>query len=312
MTLHIDSIKFLANILNQNIFDEKEFNKFIRTKGTKGFLEHQKSIDSRMNIKSIKEELTKVVLDKNYKDKYEFHLIKKNINQLNDDIQYIKENEKQIITKALKEVYKIVPKDMAVKSNVYLYGGGIDGGFTINRKKIFINYGKYIGLGEEFIKILSHEIYHSRDIPMKNRLIFLLKMVLKINPLTYKIIGKAMEEGIASLVQHGGKLKIDDPTGTLTSRNLILFKEEFDPLNRILLDIKYNRHDYKKVSKLNIYVIGYHIVSIIYNTEGVLILDDWTVNLKYKRIIKKYIEVCSTKGIPSGFIEEVQEWIINQ
>ena len=312
MGFQLDSIKFLASILQQDTFNKKEFNKFIKTKGTKGFLAHQKRINSKINIKSMEEELRKVVLDKDYKDIYEFYLIKQNINQINEDIKYIKKNEKQIIDQALKEVYKIIPKDISVRFNVYFYSGGIDGGFTVNRKKIFINYGKYIGLREEFIKILSHEIYHSRNIPLKNRLIFLFKMILKGNPLTYEIVGKIMEEGIASLIQHSGKLRMDDPTGTLTKRNLILVKEEFDLLNCILLDIKYNRYDYKKISKLNIYVIGYYIISSIYNTEGVLALDDWTVNLKYKRIIKKYIEICNANRISSGFTDEILEWIITQ
>ena len=311
MTLHIESMKFLANILEQNTFDKKEFNKFIKTKGIRGFLEHQKCIDSSVNIKNIEEELRKVVLDKNYKDKYEFYWIKENISQLYKDMEYIKKNEKQIIDKALRKVYKIVPKDMAVKPNIYFYSGGIDGGFTINRRKIFINYGKYIGLREEFIKILSHEIYHSRTIPVKSRLIFLLKMISKDNPLICEIIGKVMEEGIASLVQHGGILKADDPIGTLTRRNLTLIKEEFYLLNHILLDIKNKNYDNKKVSKLNIYVIGYHIVSKIYITEGVLILDDWTVNLKYESIIKKYIEICNANKMSSGFSDEVLEWIIS-
>ncbi len=49
--------------------------------------------------------------------------------------------------------------------------------------------------------------------------------MLKGNPLVYEIIGKIMEEGIASLVQHGRILEVDDPTGTLTSRNLTLVKK---------------------------------------------------------------------------------------
>ena len=311
MTLNIDSIKSLANILEQRTFDKKEFNKFIKTKGIKEFLDHQRSIDSSINIKSIEEELRKIVLDKNYMDKYEFYLIRENITQLYKDIEYIRQNGKQIIDQALKEVYKIVPEYMTVKSNIYFYIGGIDGGFTVNRKKVFINYVRYMGLGEELIKILSHEIYHSRNIPIKNRIIFLLKMVLKANPLIYETIGKAIEEGVASLVQHGGNLKTDDPIGTLTMRNLTLVKKEFDLLNHILLDIKNNKYNRKKASELNIYVIGYHIVSKIYNTEGVLILDDWTVDLKYEAIIKKYIEICNTDKTPTGFNDEILEWIIS-
>ena len=137
-------------------------------------------------------------------------------------------------------------------------------------------------------------------------------MILKTNRLTYEIIGKSIEEGIACLVQHGAILTSDDPIGTLTKRNLILSKEEFDRLNHILLSIKHDTFNYKDVVKLNIYVIGYHIVSTIYKTEGVLILDDWTIGLEYKRIIKKYIEVCNMNNIPSGFTREVVEWIIDE
>ena len=37
---------------------------------------------------------------------------------------------------------------------IYLFLGGNDGGFTITRDKIYINYGKYINNTEEFIKFL--------------------------------------------------------------------------------------------------------------------------------------------------------------
>ena len=306
----MDSIISLYNILKQDIFDEEGFNKFIKTKGTRGFLEHQKNIDGRLNIEEIRDEVKRVVLYENYKDKYEFYLIKEDIEKLYKDIYYIQKNEEQIIAQALHRVYKIVPKDMIVSSNIYLYGGGMDGGFTINRKKVFINYGKYIGHREEFIKVLSHELYHSRNFSIKSRFIFFLKMFLNTNRLTYEVIGKSLEEGIACLVQHDAILKTDDPVGTLTKRNLILLKEEFDRLNDILLKIKSGKGTHRDIKTLNIYAIGYHIVSTIYNAEGVLPLDDWTLNLEYARIVEIYIETCNSCNIPSGFTKEIEEWIV--
>ena len=311
MGLNINSIIFLANILMQESFDEKEFERFINTKGTKGFLKYQKNINSGTNAKYIQKELKRIISDDNYRDIYDFYLVKKNIERFNDDIHYIKENEEQIIDGALKEVYKIIPQDVKVSSDIYLYIGGIDGGFTIDRKKIFINYGKYIGQKEELVKILSHELYHSRFFSIKNRFIFFMKMLLKASPKTYEIIGKSIEEGIACLVQHGAMLKTDDPTGTLTKRNLAIVKEEFDRLNDILLGIKFSKINHKDIANLNIYVIGYHIISTIYNAEEALVLDDWTVNLEYGRIIDKYIEVCNENDIPSGFTDETIEWLIN-
>ncbi len=306
----MDSIISLYNILKQDIFDEEEFNKFIKTKGTKGFLEHQKNMGNMLNVEEIENELRKVISNENYKDKYEFYLIREKVEKLGNDIRYIKDNEKQIIAQALHEVYKIVPRNIAVGFNICIYGGGIDGGFTINRKKVFINYGKYIGHREEFVKILIHELYHNRKFSVKSRFVFFLKTFLNTNRLTYEVIGKSMEEGIACLAQHGATLKTDDPVGTLTKRNLILLKEEFDRLNDILLNIKSGKLNHKDIGTLNIYVIGYHIVSTIYNEEGVLLLDDWTLNLEYRRIIERYIEICNRNNIPSGFSKEIEEWIV--
>ena len=39
-------------------------------------------------------------------------------------------------------------------------------------------------------------------------------------------------------MQHGSILKIDDPTGTLNNRDLLLIKDEFELLNEIIIDIK--------------------------------------------------------------------------
>jgi hypothetical protein len=304
--INMDSIISLINILQQNTFNDRDFNNFIKLKGTKGFLEQEKNTNNKLNIKIIKKELKKVILDENYKDNYKFYLIKNNMEKIIKDINSIKENEDLIINQALKRVYKIVPKGVTIKSKIFLYWGGSDGGFTIDRKKVFINYQKYIGNREEFIKILSHELYHSRNFSMKDRFIFFLKIILNTNRFVYEIIGKSIEEGIACLIQHGPILKIDDPVGTLTKRNLVLSKEEFDRLNDILMDIKLDKINSKDIRKVNIYVIGYHIVSTIYNTEGVLILDDWTLNLEYRRIIDKYIEICNINNIPTGFSKEVQ------
>src|SRR5699024_9919172 len=120
-----------------------------------------------------------------------------------EDIKNIKLQEKYILEKSMKKVYKILPKDIKVKCKIYLFLGGEDGGFTISRNKIYINYGNYINNIEELIKIISHELYHSRNISYNNRICFSIKTAFREYNKIYEIIGKIMEEGIASLVQHG-------------------------------------------------------------------------------------------------------------
>lgn len=311
MKFNIESIVVLEKLLKQNTFDEKEFNRFVRTKGIKGFLEHERSMNKYTSINDVRKEIKRITKSKEYKDRYGFHKIKDNILQLSEDIQYIKEKEKFIIDEAIEAVYKIVPRDMSIDTNIYLYVGGDDGGFTVNRNRIYINYGKYIGNVDEFIKIISHELYHSRNIQLRDRFIFLLETLLSPNGITHEIMSKIIEEGIACLVQHGPILKADDPTGTLTKRGLLLLKGEFELLNQIILKGQDGIQNKKSMERLNIYIIGYHIITTVYKEEGVLILDDWTRKLKYRRIIETYIEICNRNSIPSGFSCEAKDILIN-
>lgn len=311
MTLNIDCILKLIEILEQDIFDEKAFNRFLKTKGTKGLLEHENYIGRKADKDEIREELKKIIKYGKYEDRYQFYRLKKNLNQLRLDIYYIKENDELIIRKALKRVYKIIPDTMEIKANICLYAGGTDGGFTINRNNVFINYGKYIGQREEFINILSHELYHSRNISIQSRIKFMWRLIFRKNRIIYGLLGKSIEEGIACLIQHGATLKVDDLTGNLTRRNLVLSNRQFDLLNKILLDIKSDKPYKKKIKNLNIYVIGYLITTVIYTEEGTSTLDEWTIDLEFKNIIKKYIKLCNMNGISSGFKDELIGWIID-
>ncbi|HSH34938.1 DUF5700 domain-containing putative Zn-dependent protease [Schnuerera sp.] len=308
--INTDCIQLIIEILEKDFLDEKLYNIFIKTKGARGFLEHQSCIDNSIAKAKIKEELKKIIKDEYYEDEYEFYKLRKSLNQLKLDIQYINENADLLIKIALKKVYKIVPREMPIRYNIYLYSGGDDGGFTINRKKIFINYGKYIGEREEFINILSHEMYHSRKLPIRNKIIFLSKIMVKENRLLYETIGKSIEEGIACLVQHGPNLKKDDLSGNLTKRHLLVARDDFETLNNILMKIKSSKTLGREYNRLNIYVIGYLIVSIIYKEKGVLILDDWTINLNFRRIIEEYVELCNRNGVSTCINNEIAKWLV--
>ncbi|QQY78889.1 hypothetical protein EDD65_10442 [Keratinibaculum paraultunense] len=313
MKLNMDSLIAFEELIRENTFDNKKFKKFTSTKGFRGFLEHECLINNmETNAKSVNEEIKNMMKFQNYKDRYGFYKVRDNLFQLRDDIKYIETNKRNILDKAIDKTYKIVPSDMSLNINIYLYIGGNDGGFTLGRKKIYINYAKYIGNINEFIKIISHELYHSRNISFKNRFIFFIETLFTANVLAHKTISKIIEEGIACLVQHGPYLISDDPTGTLTKRSLLLLKNEFEILNQIILKEYKGIKEPKNIEKLNIYTIGYHIITTIYDKEGVLILDDWTKNLKHRRIIQKYIEICNNDDIVSGFDCEVEKILINK
>src|SRR5699024_3099921 len=107
-------------------------------------------------------------------------------------------------------------------------------------------------------------------------------------------------EGIACLIQHGVNLTKDDPIGTLTRRKLVLSQEAFYSLDKALLSIKNGNPNYKLIASLDVYVLGYKIVKILYEDKGPYILDEWTINYNYKKLIKEYVYICNKKDIPTG------------
>lgn len=310
MVLNIDFVIALVELLDRDFFDEEKFNRFIITKGARRFIEHENIMGRYVHIKDIKDELRNLMEYKNYEDKYDFYILRSNLDTLKRDIDYFRNNGEKIVKMSLNRVYRIIPENMKVKTDIYLYAGGPDGGFTVNRKDVYINILNYIGEREEFIKILSHELYHSRKVALRSKLQFNSQLISKKKRYAYGILGRIIEEGIACLIQHGPILFKDDRTGTLTRRNLSISQTHFDMLNNMLLDIKLGKFHRINLNSLNIYAIGYTIVTAIYNQNGTVLLDQWTVNLNFRDIIKEYIALCkNNKSLPE-IDDDAIYWII--
>ncbi|WP_352405112.1 DUF5700 domain-containing putative Zn-dependent protease [Sporanaerobacter acetigenes] len=311
MEIFVDGVEYILNILEDDKFDDKKLKKYLSSKEGKLFLKHEKELRRKTNSLTIEEELRKVVEDENYKDPYEFYILKDNIEEVKKNLQFIKKNEDIIFENVLKQLYKYIPESIKVDPNIVLYAGGVDGGFAIFTKNVYINFIKYIGNIDEFEKILAHEFYHARQIPIGKKVSLILKMSFYSKKALYDTLGRLLEEGIASLVEHGTDFVRDDPVGTLTHREILFYKEHFNILNRALLSIKNGKPDYNLIYKINVYVLGYIISKTIYEREGTSILNKWTVDFDYKIPIKKYIEICEIEGKPSEFDIDVENWIMS-
>ncbi|WP_312907306.1 DUF5700 domain-containing putative Zn-dependent protease [Tissierella praeacuta] len=309
MKINIEGIRLLEEILEDNCIDYNKLILFVKSEGTKGLIEHERSFNRYINKSMIVEELIKLKKYNGYKDKYDFYILKENIPMLKKEILYIKENEHKIINEALDKVYKFIPKDIKVQPNIYIYAGGIDGGFTVYRKNIFINYIKYINKPQEFVKIISHELFHCRTIPLTNRLKSLFVLSFN-NRYVYEILGKILEEGIACLIQHGNILEEDDPVGTLTKEKIKKIDKKIRDLNCFLLGIKQGNINYSRTEVLDIYTIGYYIASSLYDFYGRGALLPWIDSYNYKKPIKSYIEVAKTVKTNSGFTREIEKWLL--
>ncbi len=308
--MNLEGVELLIQLLDKNYFDERIFNEYISLHQTKVFIKHERELKRNTSNLILKNELKNVILKENYKDPYDFYLLKKNLSLLKKDIEYIRTNQDNIINNALERVYKVLPKKVVVNPKIYLIAGGQDGGFTIFMKNVYVNLGRYIGNMEEFEKVLAHELYHGRKLEWYKKFYLTLKMSMDNEKTMFETLGRIFEEGIACLIQHGVKLSKDDPIETLTRRKLILSQEAFGDLDKVLLSIKNGKPNYQLIASLDVYVLGYKIIRILYENRGVYILDEWTINYNYKRLIKEYVFICKEKNIRTGFGEEVDKWLL--
>lgn len=309
MKVITDGIDIIIDFLKESNFNEKKFKHYISSPQMKIFLKHEKRLKRNTNKKMVKKELKRVFLNKKYEDDYGFFILKRNIFQLEKDINYIKENEKEIFKRVCMQVYKYLPRHIEVDPNIIIYLGGFDGGFATFTKNVYVNIGRYIGNLKEFEKLLAHEFYHARKIPFKKKVSLFFVMSFYPEKAMYDTLGRILEEGIACLIQHGVNFCNDDPIETLTNRDILLSKDYFNILNESLLSIKNEKPDYNLICKINPYVLGYIISKAIYENKGIDVLDKWTINLNYKDPIKTYLDICRDKNISSGFSTEVEEWL---
>lgn len=304
----MESIKILINILKEDKIDYRKLTKFVKTKEVRGFIQHEKTFNRKTSEDIIIEEIIKLKTQADYKDKYDFHIIKNNINIIVYRLNYIEEHQELIMEYALNRIRTFIPQSIKVNSNIYLYIGGIDGGFSVNGKDIFINYIKYFNEIDELIKIVSHELFHCRIIPFKNK--FKVFFTRDTKKYIYEILGKILEEGIALLIQHGIILGKNDPIGTITKEKMEKIEEEFEVLNCVLLKLKEGNIDYLELRKIDIYSIGYYIVNFIYKYYDEEILESWIFKYDYNMPIKSYIYGIRKEGLSSGFSKEIENWIL--
>lgn len=306
--INIDAVKFLKEVLEGDISYGK-LRKLTRAKAMKKYIEYERTINKGIDEFKLMEEIIKLKIYEGYKDRFELHILKDNLPFFVKELENIKQEEREIIQKALKKVYEIIPEHVEIHPKIYLYAGGIDGGFTLNRKEIYINYIKYLSNSEELIKIISHELFHSRKIHPKIKFIRYFKLNTK-DIYLYELFGKIFEEGIALLIQHGPVLKKDDPVGSLTKGKLSLVDKEFENLNNLLWRIK-GGAKYIDIKTVDYYILGYFMVSFLYDFYGKEILLPWILELDYIPLLKSFIKGVKKKENTVMFSEEIENWMMN-
>lgn len=308
MLINYDALDQFNLILNKNIVYESSMITFLNTQAMRSFIDHENSYHRYVN----KDKLLKIIKEMkvhNKIDEYGFYKLNSNKKIYKDVLDYIKINEKEILNQALGKVYTIVPQHILLNYNVNFYIGGNDGGFTINRKDIYINYLQYYENMEELVKVLSHEIFHCRPNVQQNKIKDIFNKNIE-EVYLFQVLGRILEEGLATFIQHGEELLIDDPVKTLTQEKLNNIDLTFNELNTILLGVKNRNSRLIKDRFIDIYPLGYYIVCRLNESNKIDTCFSWIERYEFKEPIKTYISICKSTHTKSGFTEEIEDWLL--
>lgn len=306
MRLNNEMMEILIALLRKDSFDEKLFYQFSNLKQVKDLINHDKILNRKTSVDSLKNSLINAINGNNDDDQcYMFNDVRKNLDELEKIIQRINNQKKILTNNIFTEIEPYAPKEPFQDCTYYFYAGGIDGGFSEKSGEIYINIHNLLRSPDELEGILVHEFYHARKHPFEISDFFVFDFsqdnYLKT---TFNFI---FEEGIATLIQleyrkRGEKFNNNYEYMKILSDSIEDIYSKNEPPEKSMANF-FNNFDH-------MYVVGYWLAHTLYNHGGKETLNYWTLEYDYKKCLKIFIEESRKGKIKSGFSKEVEDYLL--
>jgi len=216
---------------------------------------------------------------------YNFQDIKKNIGKIEAIEKYICDNQLEIADALVKQIRKYSGAKINSSAVICLYALGYDGGFFLYGNKIFINVSQCL---DNWFAIITHEMYHARKMKFRIKIdrFFCNTTVLSNALITHKMGVLFAEEGIATLIEHGGEKPENDAE----------IRDKYSCLKKKIILADHNEIEKKQVweyvNDFNLrYQVGWLIAYEIYEEFGVEGLDSWSIDGDINRYFENEIRL---------------------
>ena len=313
-------ISKLTYILKQERYNDKLCKDYLKSIAVKGIFFHDRLLYRESSCKAFKTELKNALNKNKYKEQYNLLYIKENILKIEELVSYINKHESKIEIEIIERLSEFITLESFKKVNILLYAGGVDYGFCLIPRNIYLNVSYYANNLSGLISTLAHETYHARE---RNVFKYLMSCYANISPqkrYTLIVLREVFEEGIASLIEYG--LSYDyNSNSIITPEDLIESRKYFNRLNDILEIIIRNTsakcirehiEKYRKIRGKTSYVAGYIIAKDVYLKAGIKGLDIWSKRFDFKTFIQTYIIACKKNNKETGFTPEVENWLLSK
>lgn len=270
MLINTDLLKLQCELLLSNEFDEKLFNSLVELSPFKTYLIHEEMLKRDTSIDSIRNEFKNMIKSPGFISILRMNECKSKAKELLEFSNYLIGNKEDYINAIKDRISRYTSCSIPDDTIIYLFALGNDGGFCLQGGELFINI---LRSKDDLSNILSHELYHGRDIETEET--FNLRM--KYNSLTVEndtegdfLLSQFAEEGIATIIQYDGEYDVS-------------FEEVKEHLLKItqwkFLSIEERKELLSKYMSGEMrYKIAYTLANEVYKNGGIEKLEQWSRN----------------------------------
>lgn len=272
MDINTDFLEMQCELLNSNELNIDLFDKFISHTAFKTFMLHEGMLKRNTTIESIKSEFKSLIEKESNEFSLKLDKYKKVQKDLMDISNEIINDKDAYISKIIERISKYTKCTIPDETTIYLYALGNDGGFCLQGGELFINL---LRSKDDLINILSHELYHGREIETEEEF----KLRVKYNSLNVEndengelLLSQFAEEGIATLIQYDGNYDV-----SLGEVKVSL--EEINSWNSLTLDERKTLLN-KYISGEMRYKVAYSLANEVYKKGGLQAIESWSKEAK--------------------------------
>lgn len=188
-------------VLCQHVFSEKKFAEMWNHPFMTEYMEHEKLLGRTATEGTVRAAFEAAITGGGESSLFP-ERIKEMLPQLQATAEKIQSGD--LAAEALERIHRFTDCEIGENTTVSLYALGKDGGFSLREEKLAINllWGQ-----EPWFDVLCHELYHARSLNaacVEKRIAYI-QLTGETDDTGEMILSELAEEGIATLIQRGGK-----------------------------------------------------------------------------------------------------------
>lgn len=208
MIINTDLLELQCRLLQNDSLEDEVFQHMMAHPAMEAFLEHEEMLSRKTTKDSIRKAFAEVIAGEKDTSSLMLDKAKASAEKLRNAAKEIQRDQQCYVNSAVERIHRFTDSRIGGNTAVYLYALGKDGGFSPCEGELYINL---LTNQDGWMNILCHEMYHARELnaACEERRIGYLNLTEESDFRGDMLLSELAEEGIATLIQYDGHVKVE-------------------------------------------------------------------------------------------------------